>query len=115
MRTAGHSPNALPQTPQANVNCRILAGHSAEEVQQQLIGMIADPAVKVQFVTDAGLVAEKGADRTSAPPPHVNTTVQRALEQVVKELWGSLPIVPIMEPAQATTSTLWELAFPAME
>ncbi len=34
---AGHANNALPQRAQANVNCRILPGHSPEEVRQQLI------------------------------------------------------------------------------
>ena len=33
---AGHANNALPQTAQANVNCRILPGHSSEEIRQEL-------------------------------------------------------------------------------
>jgi len=98
MMTAGHAPNALPQKAEANVNCRILPGHSPEEVRKELIRIAADPAVTIQFVTDSGMVLDKGADRTSAPPPPVNTTVQGALEQAVKELWPGLPIVPIMEP-----------------
>src|SRR5579863_2561000 len=32
---AGHANNALPQTAQAVVNCRILPGHSAEEIRRQ--------------------------------------------------------------------------------
>ena len=98
MMTAGHAPNALPQKAQANVNCRILPGHSPEEVRKELVRIVADPAVTIEFVTDAGMVLDKGADRTSAPPPPVNATVQGALEQVAKELWPGLPIVPIMEP-----------------
>ena len=31
----GHANNALPQRAQANVNCRILPGHSQEEVRQR--------------------------------------------------------------------------------
>jgi acetylornithine deacetylase/succinyl-diaminopimelate desuccinylase-like protein len=98
MMTAGHAPNALPQKAQANVNCRILPGHSPEEVRKELIRIVADPAVTIEFVTDAGMVMENGSERTSAPPPPVNATVQGALEQVVKELWPGLPIVPTMEP-----------------
>src|SRR5262245_57009935 len=51
----GHANNALPQTARANVNCRILPGHSPEEVRQELVQVVADPAVKVRyynFVTD---------------------------------------------------------------
>jgi acetylornithine deacetylase/succinyl-diaminopimelate desuccinylase-like protein len=40
--SAGHANNALPQTAQANVNCRIFPGHSPEEIRQQLIGVFAD-------------------------------------------------------------------------
>ncbi len=97
MMSAGHAPNALPQEAQANVNCRILPGHSGEEVRQQLVRIFADPAITVQYVTDAGMVMAQGAKRTSAPPPPVNATVQRALVQVVGELWPGLPIVPTME------------------
>lgn len=97
MLTAGHAPNALPQSAQANVNCRILPGHSPEEVRQKIIAMVHDPAVKVQFVTDSGMVMEKGAERTSAPPPPVNKTVQGALVKVVGQMWPGVAIVPTME------------------
>jgi acetylornithine deacetylase/succinyl-diaminopimelate desuccinylase-like protein len=36
MMQAGHAENALPQRAQATVNCRILPGHSAEEIREQL-------------------------------------------------------------------------------
>ena len=42
---AGHANNALPQMAQANVNCRILPGHSREEIRQQLISIFDDPKV----------------------------------------------------------------------
>jgi acetylornithine deacetylase/succinyl-diaminopimelate desuccinylase-like protein len=98
MMTAGHAPNALPQRAQANVNCRILPGHSGEETRQTLIKLFDDPALKVEFVTDAGMVMGKGDERMSAPPPPVNKTVSGALTKVVGELWPGLAIVPTMEP-----------------
>jgi acetylornithine deacetylase/succinyl-diaminopimelate desuccinylase-like protein len=97
MLTAGHAPNALPQRAQANVNCRILPGHSGEEVRQELIRIFNDPAVSVQYVTDSGMVLPKGEERTSAPPPPVNATVQGALDKTVSQLWPGLPIIPTME------------------
>jgi acetylornithine deacetylase/succinyl-diaminopimelate desuccinylase-like protein len=98
MMTAGHAPNALPQRAEANVNCRILPGHSGEETRQELIRLFNDPTLTVQYVTDSGMVLPKGEERTSAPPPPVNPTVQGALEKVVNELWPGLPIVPTLEP-----------------
>src|SRR5262249_34655868 len=44
-----HTNNALPQTTRANVNCRILPGHSPEEVRQELVQVVADPAVSVRY------------------------------------------------------------------
>jgi acetylornithine deacetylase/succinyl-diaminopimelate desuccinylase-like protein len=39
---AGHANNALPQTAEAIVNCRILPGHSPEEIRQELIRIFDD-------------------------------------------------------------------------
>ncbi len=98
MMSAGHAPNALPQSAQANVNCRILPGHSAEQIRQELIKLFDDKELTVEFVTDAGMVMGKGPDRMSAPPPPVNKTVEGALEKTVGALWPGLAIVPTMEP-----------------
>ncbi len=98
MMSAGHAPNALPQHAQANVNCRILPGHPGEEIRQDLIHLFNDPAITVEYVTDAGMVLPKGEERTSAPPPPVKKTVEAALHTVVNQLWPGLPIVPTMEP-----------------
>ena len=98
MLSAGHAPNALPQRAQANVNCRILPGHSGEQTRQELIRVFNDPALQVDFVTDAGMVMGKGDQRMSAPPPPVNATVQAALAKSVGQIWPGLPIVPTMEP-----------------
>jgi hypothetical protein len=46
MLSAGQAPNALPQFANANVNCRILPGHTQEETRQQLIKVFADPPSK---------------------------------------------------------------------
>jgi len=97
MITAGHAPNALPQKAQANVNCRILPGHSPAEVRNQLIKIFNDPTLDVQFVNDAGMQTSAGANRVSLPPPPVNSTVQAALTAVVGQLWPGLPIIPEME------------------
>ncbi|HZB87994.1 MAG TPA: M20/M25/M40 family metallo-hydrolase, partial [Terracidiphilus sp.] len=55
--SAGHANNALPQTAEANVNCRIFPGHSPEEIRQQLIALFADPKLTVNYVSDGGVVS----------------------------------------------------------
>jgi acetylornithine deacetylase/succinyl-diaminopimelate desuccinylase-like protein len=47
---AGNANNALAQTAQANVNCRLFPGHSPEEIRQQLIAIFGDPKLSVKYV-----------------------------------------------------------------
>src|SRR5580658_2922444 len=47
---AGHANNALPQTAEAIVNCRILPGHSPEEIRKQLIAIFSDSQLVVWYV-----------------------------------------------------------------
>src|SRR6516162_6714172 len=44
---AGHANNAQPQRASANVNCRILPGHSRADIYTVLVGVIDDPKVSV--------------------------------------------------------------------
>ena len=97
MMSAGHAPNALPGSATANVNCRILPGHSQEQVRQELIGIFADPTLKVEYTTDAGEVLGKGSDRAAAPPPPLLPAVFTPLRSTVEGMWPGLPIVPEME------------------
>jgi acetylornithine deacetylase/succinyl-diaminopimelate desuccinylase-like protein len=47
---AGHAPNALPQRAVATLSCRVLQGHTPEELQAELQRAIADPQVTVEIV-----------------------------------------------------------------
>src|SRR5262249_25098387 len=51
---AGHANNALPQRATAIVNCRILPGHTPEEVRQRLVQVLADPEITVSFLANDG-------------------------------------------------------------
>jgi acetylornithine deacetylase/succinyl-diaminopimelate desuccinylase-like protein len=97
MMSAGHAPNALPGRAQANVNCRILPGHSQEEVRQDLIRIFADPTLAVEYVNNAGEVLGKGSDRAAAPPPPLNEAVFKPLRETVHTMWPGLTILPEME------------------
>ncbi len=92
MLNAGHAPNALPQTAQANVNCRILPGHSPAEVQRELERVFAEPQVAVKLTGGIGGADSKGFP-TALPPPEV----LRPLEQVAAAMWPGAPVIPEME------------------
>jgi acetylornithine deacetylase/succinyl-diaminopimelate desuccinylase-like protein len=94
--TGGHANNALPQMAQANVNCRILPGHPAEEVRKVLEQVVNDPKVSVQYVGPLGVVTEHAAERASYPPPPLRPEVMTSLEKVTTEMWPGTPVVPNM-------------------
>lgn len=94
--SGGHANNALPQMAQANVNCRILPGHSSEEVRQALVQVVADPKVPVQYVGNLGQVTDHAADRVSYAPPPLRPDVMKPLEKVTAEMWPGTPVIPAM-------------------
>ncbi|MGB0040357.1 MAG: M20/M25/M40 family metallo-hydrolase, partial [Terriglobales bacterium] len=94
--SGGHANNALPQTAQANVNCRILPGHSLEETRLALTKIIADSRIKVQYRDIDGQILDHGSDRHSFVPPAPRQDVFDALRQVVAEMWPGIPVLPTM-------------------
>ena len=105
MLQAGHAPNALPQQAQANVNCRILPGHTPAEVRSILKNVIADPKVDVRLVDNSGALSDKDENEMSITPPPLNKEVFAALQDVAGKMWPGLPIIPDMETG-ASDSTL---------
>jgi len=95
--SAGHANNALAQTAQANVNCRIFPGHSPEEIRQQLIGLFADPKLSVKYVSDAGEVSNTAPDRKAMVPPAPIPEVFGPLTRITQALWPGVPVTPVME------------------
>jgi len=87
---AGHANNALPQSAQANVNCRIEPGHTPEEIKQQLEKVVDDPKISIAFVDSTG----QGPNRKSFAPPPLRPDVFTPLEKVVAEMWPGLPVIP---------------------
>jgi acetylornithine deacetylase/succinyl-diaminopimelate desuccinylase-like protein len=97
MLSAGQAPNALPQFANANVNCRILPGHTQEETRQTLIKVFAEPGVTVQYKDDGGTLFPVGTDRVSPTPPPLRADIFDPLKKVMAEMYPGLPILPQME------------------
>jgi acetylornithine deacetylase/succinyl-diaminopimelate desuccinylase-like protein len=97
MMSAGHAPNALPQSAQANVNCRILPGHTPAEVRAKLRELAADPKVEVKLVDSAGALSNSSENEMSMTPPPLNKEVFDALHDVTNEMFPGVPIIPEME------------------
>jgi acetylornithine deacetylase/succinyl-diaminopimelate desuccinylase-like protein len=93
---AGHANNALPQMAHAIVNCRILPGHSREEIRRELIQIFADPKIRVRYVSDAGEVMDSVPARRDPPPVKLQPDVMKPLEKIVNEIWPGIPVIPTM-------------------
>jgi acetylornithine deacetylase/succinyl-diaminopimelate desuccinylase-like protein len=93
---AGHANNALPQSARANVNCRILPGHTREEVRQILVGVFADPKVDVRYVDNSGRVLDSAPNGQALPPVKLRPEVMQTLDKVAGEMWPGVPVIPTM-------------------
>lgn len=94
---AGVANNALPQTAQAIVNCRIFPGHSPEEIRQKLIEIFADNKLTVKYVSDSYVVSDTAPNRKAIVPPAPIPEVFGPLTRLTNAIWPGIPITPVME------------------
>ena len=87
----GHANNALPGMAHANVNCRILPGHSGDEIEATLVKVLDDSHI---VVTHAPGLASSGIPN---PPSPLRPDLMAALKKVANEMWPGIPIVPVMD------------------
>ncbi len=92
----GHANNALAQRATAVVNCRILPGHSPEEVRQDLTRVLNDPQITVRYIADNGKISDTAPDRRGYPPPPLLPEVQKPLESLVAATWAGVRVIPYM-------------------
>lgn len=85
---AGHAPNALPQRAVATLSCRVLQGHTPEEIQADLQRALADPQIQVDIVRR----------RDGSQPPPLTRRVMAPIERAAARMWPGVPIVPMMSP-----------------
>jgi acetylornithine deacetylase/succinyl-diaminopimelate desuccinylase-like protein len=94
--SGGHANNALPQTAHANINCRILPGHTLEETRLTLEKVVADPRVKVQFRENDNQLLDHGSGRHSYVPAAPRKEVFDPLDKVAAMMWPGVPVLPDM-------------------
>ena len=83
---AGHAPNALPQRATATLSCRVLQGHTPEEVQAELQRALGDAQIQVEIVRR----------RQGSRPPQLTRAIMGPVENLVAQMWPGTPIVPVM-------------------
>jgi acetylornithine deacetylase/succinyl-diaminopimelate desuccinylase-like protein len=86
MLAAGHAENALPQSATATVNCRMVPGENAADLQRTLVRVLADTGITVTPI---------GIARPSNPSP-LTPEVMGAVERATESMWPGVPVVPTM-------------------
>jgi acetylornithine deacetylase/succinyl-diaminopimelate desuccinylase-like protein len=93
----GRAVNALPSSAGANVNCRILPGHSPEEIRLRLQEIADDVRVKVRWKDEGGTLFDHAPGRPAIVPPPLRDDVMKPLRSVAQAMWPGIAIVPEME------------------
>jgi len=99
---AGHADNALPQIARAMVNCRILPGHTADEVQQTLEKVLADPKLAI---------TRTGKEIPGKPSP-LDKELFAAVEKLTAKYWPGTPVVPMMSTGATDGKFLRNIGIP---
>jgi|TARA_Y100000031_G_scaffold157058_3_gene215504 acetylornithine deacetylase/succinyl-diaminopimelate desuccinylase-like protein len=86
MLTAGHAENALPQTANATVNCRVFPGESVAETTAMLDQAVADETVAVVV----------RGNPTAGPASPVRDDVMDLVREAIDSQYPGLPVMPMM-------------------
>ena len=97
--TGGHAANALPQTAEARINCRMLPDADPADVRAQIVKALAD----------TGLEVSAAPARAYVEPSSIGPEMLGPVEQVTKELYGGIPVIPTMSTG-ATDSQPFRVA-----
>jgi acetylornithine deacetylase/succinyl-diaminopimelate desuccinylase-like protein len=98
----GHAANALPQTARATVNCRILPGEPAEQVQNTLVRVLADEQISVTPV----------GQHMPSPPSPLKPELMQTIEKLSAEFWPGAPVIPTMSAGATDGSYLRNAGIP---
>ncbi len=102
----GHANNALPGMARANVNCRILPGHTPDEVQATLVKVLANPKISVSQITSSG------SGLRSNPLSTLQPNVMSAIEKVAAEMWPGVAVVPVLDAGASDGAISRAAGFP---
>jgi acetylornithine deacetylase/succinyl-diaminopimelate desuccinylase-like protein len=84
--SGGHAENALPQRAKATIQCRMMPGDTAENVQTLLTNTLADPRISITLDAPPVLSPE-------SPPTR---EIMEKAGKVVHSMWPNVPIIPTM-------------------
>src|SRR5687768_14183156 len=99
----GHATNALPQLAEANINCRLYPTDTAESVDRKFERLISDTSVQVVI----------RSQRPPSPASPLLPEVMDAVTQITRDMWGNIPIIPVMSTGATDSRFYRALGVPA--
>lgn len=103
MLSGGHATNALPQVAEVGVNCRILPDADPKEVREGIVKALAD----------TGLEVSAAGNRNFVEPSSIGPEILGPVEQVTKEIFGNIPVVPFMSTGATDSQPFRQIGIPA--
>ncbi len=94
---AGVRVNVVPSIATANLNVRMLPGHSVEELMSQFTKIVNDPQVKFQLAPDSG---------ENAPPSELTTPLYQTIERLTQQEFPGAITVPMMGTGATDSAAL---------
>jgi acetylornithine deacetylase/succinyl-diaminopimelate desuccinylase-like protein len=99
----GHAANALPQTAEVRLNCRILPDAVPGEIRDGIIKALGDPAIEV---------SPAGKESFVEPSPLLPEMVG-PVERVTKDMFGSIPVIPTMSTGATDSQPFRQIGIPS--
>jgi acetylornithine deacetylase/succinyl-diaminopimelate desuccinylase-like protein len=87
MLAGGHAENALPQSAQATVNCRILPDQPPADVEATLRRVVADDRITLRTIYTP----------IPSPPSPLTPAILGPIERLVAQQFPGVAVVPVME------------------
>ncbi len=96
MLNAGHANNALPQTAQAVINCRMLPDDNPDNVLSTLKAAVADPQVEITCTYAS----------TLSPRSPLRKDVVEVVDRIASSMWPGVTVTPTMSTGASDGKSL---------
>jgi len=104
MLNGGHATNALPQLAEATINCRMFPTDTPAVIRADIERLVNDTTVQVVM---------QGAARPPAAPSPLLPELFDAVTQVTHNMWGNVPVIPVMSTGATDSRFFRALGTPA--
>jgi acetylornithine deacetylase/succinyl-diaminopimelate desuccinylase-like protein len=104
MLNGGHATNALPQLAEATINCRVFPSDTPAVIRADIERAVNDTTVQVVL---------QGSPRQPPAPSPLMRELFDAVTQVTHDMWGPVPVIPVMSTGATDSRFFRALGVPA--